>query len=504
MKPLVIRADASAEIGSGHVMRCLALAEAWQDCGGSAIFVLSISSPPLEARVRRERFEITHITSEVGSLGDADTTVQIAQMNKAEWVVVDGYNFSAEYQKRIKECGLSLLCIDDFGQAARYYADIVLNQNIYADMFFYKNHEPSTRFLLGTKYALLRKEFFLWNGYKRVIPRTAKKILVTLGGSDPENITGIVIEALKTINLEGLEVLIVAGGLNPNYSKIQNMVKNLPNFSLKRNVGNMPNLMAWADLAISAGGSTSWELAFMGVPSILLPIAENQQRTVNYFQTHEIARGIRSRESLNLKNLAKIISELAKSDVMRERFSKNARKYVDGNGSFRVQSAMQSHNFRLRRVQESDCRIIWEWINDPFVRSCSFNPKTISVEDHKKWFASALVNPRLVYYIAIDPQGNPFGQVRFLIGDGDAVVSMLLDRNYRGVNLSAPLIRSSTDTFFSESNIPFVSAYIKTENERSLKAFKKAGYREYETILIYEQKAYHLMKKREDTESTGK
>jgi UDP-2,4-diacetamido-2,4,6-trideoxy-beta-L-altropyranose hydrolase len=336
MKPLIIRADASTEIGSGHVMRCLALAETWQDCGGNVFFVLATASPSLEKGIKNEGFEVIHITSELGSTIDADATIQIARMDKAEWVVVDGYHFGAEYQKKIKECGFSLLYIDDFGQADHYYADIVLNQNIYADMSFYQKYEPSTRFLLGTKFVLLRREFLRWAGYKRTIPKMARKVLVTLGSSDPENVTSKVIEALRSINFEKLEVIIVAGGLNPNYAMLQDMVKDLPNFSLKKNVENMPELMAWADLAISAGGSTCWELAFMKLPFLSIVLAENQRPITTGLHTNGAAISLGDHRNLDPKVILKSTIDLLESKKIRSELIFNQKKMVDGKGAIRV------------------------------------------------------------------------------------------------------------------------------------------------------------------------
>jgi len=279
VKPLLVRVDASAQIGTGHLMRCLALAQAWRDVGGRVVFLMAMESPPLEARLRSEGMEVVHLPVQPGSMDDAIQTADFARQLGADWVVVDGYHFGAEYQRIIKDSGLRLLFIDDIGHAEHYSADLVLNQNIHAHEGLYQNREPYTRLLLGTRYVLLRREFLKWRGWKREIPEVARKVLVTMGGSDPDNVTLKVIQALHQVDMDGLEAIVVVGGSNPNYEELQSAVQDsrFP-IRLESNVTNMPERMAWADVAVSAGGSTSWELAFMGVPILNLILAENQQQ----------------------------------------------------------------------------------------------------------------------------------------------------------------------------------------------------------------------------------
>jgi len=122
---LVIRADASPSIGSGHIMRCLALAQAWQDQVGGVRFIMAQAALPLETRLRSEGMEVSRLAAVSGSLEDARQTVQLAQQCRASWIVVDGYQFGAEYQRLIKDAGQRLLAIDDHGHADHYYADII-------------------------------------------------------------------------------------------------------------------------------------------------------------------------------------------------------------------------------------------------------------------------------------------------------------------------------------------------------------------------------------------
>jgi UDP-2,4-diacetamido-2,4,6-trideoxy-beta-L-altropyranose hydrolase len=330
---LLIRADANITMGTGHVMRCLALAQAWQDTGGTVTFLIAPGTSSIEHRIRNEGMTVLTITEQPGSDADAAITADIAKKNEASWVVVDGYQFSAGYQKILKKHNCRILFIDDYGHADHYYADIVLNQNIYADMSFYKNHEPYTRFLLGTKYVLLRREFLKYSDWHRDIPEIARKILVTLGGSDPDNVTLKVIDAVKTVELDGLEVKVVVGGANPYFDLLHETVKERSDIKLIKNAENMPELMAWADIAISAGGSTCWELAFMGVPSLLYPVAENQKIITQELNKIHAAVELPSGNLISLKDVTHFIDSFLKKKKLRSELSLTQKKFVDGTGA---------------------------------------------------------------------------------------------------------------------------------------------------------------------------
>jgi UDP-2,4-diacetamido-2,4,6-trideoxy-beta-L-altropyranose hydrolase len=251
---VVIRADASPLIGTGHVMRCLALAQAWQANGELIIFLMANKAPVLAERLNCEGFQVVYVPYSIGSAEDAQGAIDLARQSNAGWIVIDGYQFGAEYQCKIKEAGFRLLCLDDYGHAERYDADIVLNQNISAHPNLYRNRKPYTQLLLGTPYALLRQEFWQWRGWNREVSAIATKILVTLGGADPDNVTLTVIQALQKIDLLGIEAIVVIGGSNPYGDLLEQTVRTtqIP-IQLLKNVQNMPELMAWAEIAILQG-----------------------------------------------------------------------------------------------------------------------------------------------------------------------------------------------------------------------------------------------------------
>ncbi|MGD1862376.1 MAG: UDP-2,4-diacetamido-2,4,6-trideoxy-beta-L-altropyranose hydrolase [Leptolyngbyaceae cyanobacterium] len=341
---LLIRADASAQIGTGHIMRCLALAQAWQVEGNEVMFLMGTCAPDLESRLRSEGCAVTHHEELLGSRTDGDRTIALAQDLKTEIVVVDGYHFGAAYQLQLKQAGLRVLFIDDNGHAEHYYSDWVLNQNIYAHAGLYPHKASYTQLLLGTRYALLRKEFWPWRDWQREFAPSPHKILVTLGGSDPNNVTLKVIQALQQLETDTLEVVVVVGASNPHYEKLQGAIKTGKHqIELQSNVINMPELMAWADMAITAGGSTCWELAFMQLPSLVITIAENQIETVKHLHSKGCFLHVGWHENISVNTIARQIYILRRKQEYRHQLSLSARDMINTQGLAHLLKALQTN-----------------------------------------------------------------------------------------------------------------------------------------------------------------
>lgn len=337
---LLIRADANTNIGTGHVMRCLALAQAWQNVGGTAHFLCAKVPDGLVARLTAEGMVLHRLNEPSGSKEDAEQTTMLAQKIGSGWVVEDGYHFDADYQRAIKNVGLRLLAIDDYGHAKHYVADLVLNQNIYANESLYHNREPTTQLLLGTEYALLRREFWPWRGWRRMIPNVARNILVTMGGGDPDNQTLKVIRAIQQINGADLSVIVVVGGSNPHLATLEVAISDSPSIRLIQNVTNMPELMTWSDIAISAGGSTCWELAFLGVPALLIATAENQLGIVQHLHSRGIAFHIGWYNEISVDMISDSLFMLTSDIHMRTDMCLFGQSLTDGEGNCRVVARM--------------------------------------------------------------------------------------------------------------------------------------------------------------------
>jgi|SRR6266481_1244081 len=336
---LLIRCDASIAIGTGHVMRCLALAQRWKDAAGHAIFAMAETTPAVEERVRAERLDLVRLTESAGSAEDADGTARWARQNAANWVAVDGYVFGPEYQAHLKRAGLQVLLVDDIALAGRYSADLVLNQNPHACEALYPNREASTRLLLGPRFTLLRREFGAWGGWKRKIPPVARKVLVTLGGSDPDNITACVAAAI--MSEPELEGIVVAGGSNPHLPKLRELMEeNGRTVRLLENVGNMPELMAWADVAVSGAGTTTWEMCFMGLPALLIVLADNQEPVARHLAEQGMVVNLGRGATVTGKAIVDRLRSVVSSRNLRQAMAERTRSLVDGGGAERVVAAL--------------------------------------------------------------------------------------------------------------------------------------------------------------------
>jgi RimJ/RimL family protein N-acetyltransferase len=358
-----------------------------------------------------------------------------------------------------------VLVVDDFGHAGHYAADLVLNQNLHAAAALYRDRASDTRLLLGTRFALLRREFRAWHGGKREVPELARKVLVTLGGSDPDGVTLTAIEALDRIRWPGLEVVVLLGGGTSRLAELEAAAgRAAGTIRLRRNVTDMPELMAWADVAVAAGGTTTWERALLGLPSLVVVLAENQKDLAEASERVGIGWNLGPHQGLSASTLAGALRRLLADASAR-----------------------------------ADCRLIWEWANEPATRAASFSEEPIPWEQHRGWFAARLDDTGCLFFIALDAAGEPVGQVRLDI-DGDvAVISIGLASGFHGLGYGPEVIRRAVRELLASRPVARIDAFIRAENTASYRAFLKAGFADEEATAVRGHSARRLAFHKEGT-----
>jgi UDP-2,4-diacetamido-2,4,6-trideoxy-beta-L-altropyranose hydrolase len=335
-KQLIVRADATKHMGTGHLMRCLALAQALRTAGFDVTFITVCKSNSLHQRILNEDFQVILLKRSHPDPADWQTTAKALQSHPNGWVVLDGYNFDSFYQRSIKEAGCRLLVIDDMAHLNQYCCDILLNQNINAEQLRYTS-DQDTRLLLGPRYALLRTEFLDRTSLKRNIPDVARRVLVTLGGEDSDNQTLKVIQAIQQVNIDEFEAMIVVGSANPHLKKLQTECRKSPiPIRLIHNAFDMAELMASADMAVSAGGSTCWELAFMGLPTLIIILSDNQRIVAEGLEEAGTAVNLGWYKHISQSDIRKALEKLAAGAKERVKMARRGRELVDGKGTKRL------------------------------------------------------------------------------------------------------------------------------------------------------------------------
>jgi UDP-2,4-diacetamido-2,4,6-trideoxy-beta-L-altropyranose hydrolase len=332
-------------MGTGHVMRMIALAQAWREDGGEAVFLCAEITPALEERVRTEGFSLEKWAAVPGGKEDLTATCSAVSQHtgKASRVAValDGYQFGSDFQRGLKNEGCRLLVVDDYGHTDFYHADLVLNQNICAHASLYDSRDDATKLLLGPEYALLRREFLQFQSGAGDIPERAARLLITLGGADADNVTKRVIDALAD---SGFEMKVAVGGSNPHLTSLRQAAEAASRGTTKVDLivdsKEMPQLMAWADFAVAAAGSTSWELAFSGLPTLFIILADNQAGNAWEMERRGFGFCLGEYSQFDEQRFRDSVLSLAADRRLRAGFASLGRELVDGRGGARVARAL--------------------------------------------------------------------------------------------------------------------------------------------------------------------
>lgn len=291
---VIIRADASAHIGSGHIMRCLVLADELKAAGKDVVFVCRLLTGHSCEYIEQRGYRVLRVPSDIPLQlpsdpeefrKDIDTVLRASSSSNPQtnWLIIDHYSIDHTWEKAVRNYFDGIFVIDDFSN--RYHtADLLLNQNIPNEMAYrYHNLVPHhCKLLLGPEFLLLRPDFYTARRNLRNREGKLNRLLVFFGGSDPTNETKKVLQTLKNMVIQDIRIDIIIGRANHQVSSITQSCKEISNVELHFQIENMAELIANADFALGAGGVSMWERCYLGLPSAVVIQADNQQEASSW------------------------------------------------------------------------------------------------------------------------------------------------------------------------------------------------------------------------------
>ena len=296
---VVIRTDASHQIGTGHLMRCLTLADVLRGNGDVVSFICREHAGNLCDLVEEKGYAVHRLPYAEPEVGigsneylpwlavsqdeDARQTATALQQEreKPTWLIVDHYALYEKWEKAMRPHTERIMVIDDLANR-HHNCDLLLDQNLYEDLHTRYDSllPPGCQKLLGPTYALLRPEFLQARQSLRKRDGIVKRLLIFFGGVDPTNETAKALEAVQMMARSNIAVDVVAGSSNPNRAQVEAVSQDMRNVTVHHQVENMAELMIQADLAIGGGGTTTWERCYLGLPTITIVVADNQREMI--------------------------------------------------------------------------------------------------------------------------------------------------------------------------------------------------------------------------------
>lgn len=495
------RTDSSLRIGSDHVMRCLALADDLRQRGavvaficrnhpGNMIGLIESKGYPVKCLPQPEA-EYVELSEEVAHapwLGvsweqDAAETITALGSTQLDWLVIDSYAIDHRWEEKLRPYVNKIMVIDDLADRT-HNCDLILDQNLYQTMETrYDKLVPSNcRKLFGPKYALLRPEFAAARKNLRQRDGVVKRILVFFGGVDSTNETEKTLRALAGISNRQFSVDVVVGGGNSRKGQIQKFCATHGGFHYHCQVDNMAELMTAADLALGAGGATTWERCSVGLPSFVTVLAENQQELVETGARQGLFFCLGSPATVSTEKIMDTIRIFFSSPECLQSYSTHVLATVDAKGTQRVAGLLSPPQISIRSAGSDDCDPMYEWRNAEETRRYIFDDKPIMLETHRIWFRNTLKNPDRILLIG-EIDNKPVGVLRYDFSGSEALISVYLVPGGQGQGVGSQIIRCGSQWLREHyPNIKTINAEIFKENLASLRAFESAGYKEHHAI----------------------
>lgn len=488
---VAFRADAGLAIGSGHVMRCLTLADAVAEAGGTCLFLTRPHEGHLSKMLQDRGYEVAQLTLPDNAgygahanppphaqwLGgdwrqDAAESRTVLEAFQPDWLALDHYALDEAWEHAALPSGVRLIVIDDLADRP-HCADLLLDQNFGREASDYDGLlSANCDRLIGPGYALLRPEFAKMRPKalarrKGAVPR---HLLITLGGTDKGNVTGKLLETLARLDLpETFHITVVMGANAPWCDTVMAQTAAMPRpIRVLTNVSNMAELMTEADICIGAVGGTTWERCTLGLPSILVVLAENQRPAAEALDKAEICVLIE-----DVEELSNALEQLCEANSYKEYVAQSA-SLTDGGGVNAIQDALHADRLWLRGATLADAEDVWRWRHEGEAWRYFKSACPVPLENHMDWFSTALTNPKLRLFIALQDL-KPVGYVRLDKVENGAEVSICIAQNTRGQGLGRRVLAAAIIKA-RDMALSTLSAVVHQDNEASRRLFSHMGF----------------------------
>jgi UDP-2,4-diacetamido-2,4,6-trideoxy-beta-L-altropyranose hydrolase len=341
---IVFRTDASINIGTGHAMRCLTLADELRLKCTDINFICREEPGNLISYIGNRGYKIHQLLGEIDIETDRRLTKEILSKyeTKPDGLIIDHYEIDISWEYPLRKYAKRLMVIDDLANR-KHDCGLLLDQNYSNNENRYNGLVPENCIqLLGPEYAMLRPQFQKARENLRKRDGGVNRILVFMGGSDPQNVTSKVLRAIHMLDRSDIAIDVVVGDLNQYHDEIRILTSKMPNTICYHNVEDMVNLMSSADLCIGAGGTTTWERCCAGLPTIAIILAENQKNILENLDKEEALINLGWYHNVTEKNIKGLIEGLIDNPQKLVSMSDKSRRLVDGKGVNRVCDATVS------------------------------------------------------------------------------------------------------------------------------------------------------------------
>lgn len=462
MKKVLILTEGSKDIGFGHITRCTAIYQAFEEIGITPEFIVNGDESVKELLENKNHTVFPWLTENY-SFEDVDL------------VVVDSYLANYTIYEKISRLVEIPVYLDDT-KRIDYPDGIVVNGAIYAEEMGYVKKDGIV-YLLGSQYTPLRKEF--WDVSEKEIRENVGCVMVTFGGNDVRDMTPLVLKLLTDKYPEIVKKVVVGRGFQ-NIGAIESVRDDKTELNYFPDAEGMKHLMLESDVAISAGGQTLYELARVGVPTIGILVVDNQRNNVKGWQRAGVIEYAGWWEDEKLLPGIETSLELLKNSKLRDKMSKAGKSFIDGQGARRIARRIinkgNSPMVKLKRATMEDADDLFNWRNDPETIVNSFNTEPVQYETHIQWFKNSLSNPDRIILIGINESNEKVGMVRFDISYPEAEIHLNVTPDKRGRGYGKTLIQEGCKFMLENYRVEKIIARITSENTRSINVFSKAGF----------------------------